>query len=50
MYTLNICHSDLHTEGGHVLCHLLFHDFALRRLENLHHFLNLRNNFGFNAM
>ena len=50
IYTFNVRHSDLHTQEGHVLRHLVFRDFSLRRLENVHHFSNLLINFRFNAM
>jgi hypothetical protein len=33
-----------------VLRYFFLHDFFLTRLENLHDFLNLRDNFRFNAM
>jgi hypothetical protein len=32
-----------------VLCDFVLHDFTLMRLENLHHFSNLQDNFQFNV-
>jgi hypothetical protein len=37
-------------QAGPVLCDFFLHDFALMRMENLHHFSNLRDNFHFNAI
>ena len=37
-------------QAGHVLHYLFLQDFAVMRLENLHHFSNLCDNFWFNAI
>jgi hypothetical protein len=36
-------------EAFHILCKLFLQDFALTWLQNLHHFLNLHNNFPINV-
>ena len=37
-------------QAGPVLCSFLLRDLALTRLENLHYFSNLHDNFRFNAI
>jgi len=37
-------------QAGLVLCNFLLHSFALTRLENVHHFSNLRYNFWSNVI
>jgi hypothetical protein len=42
--------AELTTQADLVFRDFILRDFALTRFENLHHFLNLRNNFLFNAI
>jgi len=37
-------------QAGLILHSFLLHSFSLTRLENVHHFLNLRYNFWFNVI
>jgi len=43
-------YSDFTVRTGLILCDFFMYNFALIHLENLHHFLNLCNDFWFNMI